>query len=441
MREYRKSIQRFRMYPGETEGRGVQFLDDLYNIRPQKIGGVGYVGLTDPLTQTSSWPFPQAHFGREIGLLLGSGTVSTFNSSYMISPLDTVTGSVLWDVADFGSYLVLSNGLHTYHTTGTTLTLADTPGLMSVCNYNGQLIGGGVQTSWYDCGAESVIWARPGQGLGETNTPFALDRHNLSGYYADPGLGTIYRVLPVEAGFLALGKKGVALFFFTEEGRFGMRQLPVPGVAWKGSACSDGKRVLMLGTDGRLYLTDGRQAEMLGYKPLMSALSYPIITYDHINRDFHIASATTGYALSEDGLYRCYQSPTSIGNWAGNRLGLFVASADTYASARSLPQDFGSRWKKSLSGILVGVSASNNGHSRYHYRYGQGSYGQTPYIPLSPQGLSRTTVTADDIKAEIKFTSPTNLKLDYMAFLFKGSWLMSNERIDDADQTNAESDQ
>lgn len=421
MREVKKPLEKLVIDPRLVDGRKESLFEDVYNLRPgMASGAVPYVALSDPLSQTVIWPFPQVLFGNTHGLLLGH-SVSHFTGAFAITPIDILADEVLWDVADFGPYLIGSNGAHTYafvEASPITVSLLSTgssptaPDLMSVCDFRGIVIGGGVLTSWYDCDEKSVIWSRPGQ------VNFNLDRHNLSGYYANAGIGAIQKVLPLRRGFLALGKEGMAFFGYSETGAFGYEKLNCPGISWKGAAQSDRETAIFIGNDGYLWRTDGQKVEKLGYYNEVSGLSSPVITYDETYRDFFIADADESFVLSETGMFRCFQSPTGIGKWGGNHYGCFAASSDQSAKLVSNPLDFGFRGKKSFSGIYSAFRSSATATCRYHYRYGQGAYSQTPYAPLSPAGTSGTICTADDVKIELKF-STYNVNIDYLGVGFK----------------------
>ena len=87
-----------------------------------------------------------------------------------------------------------------------------------------------------------------------------------------------------------------------------------------------------------------------------------IVSYDKDQRRFYIGGPSTGYVLTEWGLYTTHQSFTSVGNYRGNvKCGFFADNADYEGRIKSDTVDFKQRGMKTVDHLELGIDYTPSG--------------------------------------------------------------------------------
>lgn len=92
------------------------------------------------------FPYPQLFVLANLVLIMGENTIYEYSAAGLTLKY-TGTADSLWNVADFNTYIICSNGTDVVvrdGLSGTYSTSAAIPACHGLCNYNGQLMIGGL---------------------------------------------------------------------------------------------------------------------------------------------------------------------------------------------------------------------------------------------------------------------------------------------------------
>lgn len=136
--------------PNERNPRNVQFLSMLRGAIPYDKVISSLRELPDPIsTLNAQWPFPQLFHLRRMTLVCDRTAIYEYKDGSLSLLCNAVSGST-WSCADFGEYVVLTNGeslITRDPQTGVFSEYADCaiPSCLCVCEVNSQLLVGGIQ--------------------------------------------------------------------------------------------------------------------------------------------------------------------------------------------------------------------------------------------------------------------------------------------------------
>jgi len=188
MREFELSIDealRVGLTPADINSFNVQVLTEFLGFRAGSAMPELYEVKENPLPLTIdmhyNWPFPQFIPGESHNFLIVRDATVQEDIVYSISD-DHVTVTHIYDideltygrgslmeVADFGEYVFMTNGVIMIYWDPDILDWRKVvvedgiPLMETICNFKGQVVGGGVLSTWHDCDETFYVWSMIGQ--------------------------------------------------------------------------------------------------------------------------------------------------------------------------------------------------------------------------------------------------------------------------------------
>jgi hypothetical protein len=442
--EFRDGI--LRALRREQYARDREALLEAFNVESLPNRLVAFVALTHPFSASEAavdWPFPQLCIGQDV-MLLGTRTkVYEVSGTWTLIARATVTEYDTWHIADFGDYMLLTNGETVLaRSPATGLLSAQTgstsfPLFRTVCNFKGQIIAGNIQGAWNGCGAGSVAWSR----IGSAN--FTIDKENVAGFLHLPRPCTVFKVLPLDTGVVV----------YTNRGVWGLRPVSEPAVgfalinisdhecAGRDAAAGDGKGHVFLDSLGDLWaIGTDMKAEYLGYKEFLTSIKDdPILSFDSVNARFFCCTDDDSYVLRlhegrdsraitatervNFGLTEVRQIVTSVAFLNGVALGTasnLSGSTDGEFRLMTDIMDFGQRSQKTIQTIELGGESTADLYVAADWRMDKtAAWTSTGWVRTNPQGVAALPVAGVEFRFKVKSSSFSGVSLDYMLLKFK----------------------
>jgi hypothetical protein len=366
MREYELIIDealKKGLSPYESAPTNSQFLYDCLGVRCGKIGIEKFKTLTNPLSSlTYSWPYPQFIVGEKFNLLVvkvGSNQLiySVSNDHLTSTLLCTIPEGWLVEVADFGAYALITNGIQMYNYIPDSCTwdeLFDSiniPLMGTLCNFKGQVVGGNIQSEYYIYDSTYYAWSK----IGYMN--FSLDTENEAGYRRCPFGGDVYHTRRLGDSVIGYSSKGVTMLVPVNDpaSTFGFKELVNIGLINRGAINGDNEQHVFVGEDLIVRSVTKEGIKELGYQWLMDEINDEtiIVSFDPSNRDFYIGNSTKTFLLSPSGMTKIQQHPSAV--WKGvSQSYLMPATIDaTLPFICTWPFDFGYAGQKTLQTVEV----------------------------------------------------------------------------------------
>ncbi len=403
-------------------------LTDLRNAKINKDGLVPFVELTNSITgQSVSWPYPQLFIGTNYRLLCTQTSVYSIDSNWTLTEelSGLSAGSTLWDFTDYGDYFVLANGsviVYINHGTVDTpvspavyasMTSNSTfPRCATYCNFNGQLIGGNVKSTWHDCGISSVCWSNIG------NVVFT-PKPNQAGYRPNmPYDGEVMRVKELKSAAIVYCENGIMAMIPHQE-MWRWEHIKDIGVPYKGAISGDKDSHIFVDKQGVLW-TLGKDLTLteLGYSEFMNELTLTstVISHDNGKDEYYISDGVKGFILTKFGLSRVHQLVTSCCSVDGTSVGFFKTDNNKEFRLATNNLDFGIRALKTLAVLEVGISNLDTVYSALDWKSDNNAdlYNTSPWIPLNPTGVSYPGITASDFIVKLRSDSYEEIDLEYV---------------------------
>lgn len=381
----------------------------------------------------SMYPFPQLWLGQDY-FFLERDQITVLDKEFWKTDDLSVAAGQSWHVADFGGFYVFANGSDT-----SVYTLSEglqpfveyqsEPVLFGTCcNFNGQLFVGniipfegfyGFEGTWGDAGADYVGWSKIG------NVDMRLDKSNVAGHRPMGLGGVVLRVLPLGKSVIAYNTKGVQMYYPTAEHAvgFGMKELSLPGCASRSAVGGNRFEHLMVDNIGQLwYLKNEQEPQLLGFEEYFRPMLGKdiIVTYNEAWKTFDITDGEVAYRLCRSGLTRHWQAVTSQFNSLEDTIGTFHEVENQGFEIVSDVLDFGFRGHKTITGIEVGGSFSAPVFASVDWRsHNEKYFRSTPWQILSPQGISRPRVTADEFRIKLQSASKIAVEIDYITVKYQ----------------------
>jgi len=416
-----RSVEQPRNSPGLTE---------LYNLRVRGQRLVSIDPILNPITDpgglvwpiTVDWPFPQMFCLTNRNYLCTRLGIYTLNTSWEPTlgvGVDLHDG--IWDVADFQTYVVFTNGAQVYVTNPITGEVhPDATGLLPVmgtlCNYKGQLVAGRV--TGYPTNA--VVWGRIGQAdlvVSETAP--------TTGWAPMPWAGSVHMVRRLGDYVVAYGAGGSAVLQAVGEPITTMRlkELMPFGIAGRGAVGGDLHEHLILDEAGCLWqMKEDLTLKELGYREFFGPLlgDEIMISFDPELHYYYIASDTAGYVLTPEGLSRTYQKVISCAHYGGTVIGTFSPASDVSMYLTTDIMDFELGGEKTIQGIEVrGKGASMSVSYGLCRTMDPALFSYSPTSKLNTLGQSSLKARASDFKIRVSGTSYLAKELDYLNIHYK----------------------
>ena len=390
-----------------------------------KAGEAGlepYAPITDPLTAVSTdWPFPQLFLGQDVRVLANATQIFELSTWALGAAKLTVTESERWDFIDFGSYLILTNGLklciRDYAGAWTSNdSLSTMPRFSTGCNFNGQIVAGNVKSTWHDCGTGSIVWSAIG------SVDFTPGGSNEAGFRNLPVEGDVLRVKKLGKGVVAYCENGIyVLTPFNQT--FGMDTVMEVGLLNKGAVAGSENIHVFVDKEKQVWrINKDFSLQLLGYKAYMDLMTAADVVVEHspTQREFHISDTSYGYVLTEKGLSQCYQEVTTVAETGGVTYGVFDDQGDSEGRIVTDILDFGIRGRKTLMLVELGGYSASAISAAVDWRSDiAGSLTRSPSVPVNYSGAATIIVTASEFRVALTFTDYSDAVLDYFNMRYK----------------------
>jgi len=352
--------------PNSRHGRGSKYLTQCKFLKPEEWGLRPCETVVNPFTdeQFSTWPFAQIIRGNEVTLLATATSLKTVTEaspnwtlSSAITTYDlndpptakSITGSDVWQMADFYDSWMLFNGTSVVVKTNKEGMFGETNqvfvqnaiAVQTGCEFHGRLIMAGfnpatyfssdwesiwdewlgrmpfaVDTALDDVNSNFVMWTTIGGGdilnlflpklavegviqedVRAVDDGMFLDlwRRNEAGFMPMPWQGTVYIVKPLGNGFMAYGEDGIAYLpsVTNPYPTFGLRKLAPFGIAGRGCVGGDEATHLFMDTSGVLWRISASDLSLrkLGYEEFFDDIvdQTVVITYNQSENEFIIS--------------------------------------------------------------------------------------------------------------------------------------------------------
>ena len=409
MREFEYNFQeglKRGLRPDKGNPTNNEFLTQCFNVKPSGLGIVPYEPLITPLSGVDlSWPFPQLLIGQLYKLLCRGTEIYTLDSNWGTSLKCTTTQNEIWDWADFGAYVVLTNGLKLVISNPATgdFTASDSlstmPLFSTCCNFKGRLVGGNIKSSWYDCGSNSVIWS----DIGSANCLPGQDNRNQAGYRNMNWHGQVLRVKRLGDVVIVYGDSGISALV-PQKQYFGLKELHGGGIKWKGAVGGDENVHAFVDLSGYLWVLDKTlKLERIGYQEFLSPLSNPMVSYRSDLGEFLISDKSRCFVFTKYGMGECHQITTSCGVSSGIAYGMCKDTKDYTAQITSDTFDFKVRSMKTVEWLEFDAIQNASMYAAVDYRYDKkGTFATSPWKVLNKEGVARICMTAVDFRLKLK---------------------------------------
>ena len=418
-----------------------------------------------------TWPYPQIFFGKyytlafalvaatddcSAGLPAADGNLVMFE---LVNDDDVWTATAMHDfgnpsyidqlnVMDFGQFYTVSafgyNGATAVHTCIrrnpgtaspliTALETANAPKFITGCNFNGQAVIGGINSSdanWSALGLSGVAWSAIGYF---DFRPY--DAHNVAGYQRMPwengGEGIVYNVRHLGKGVMVLGDGGHAFLYPASEPTvtFGMKHLPGSGIRSGNHVAGDESIICWIDRNYDLWkMTGDLKSEKLGYREYMTSLvthdNRTLMSYVPAKKRFYISNGVESYILTEYGLYTSDQMLTSVGDYKGTLCGFWADGSDVEIRFGTDRLDFGTQGLKTFEGLEFGIhydatSAKLSANIDFLYDYNATSFSSLGWSDLNPLGQITKRVTAREFRIKLKGTTYKSATFNFDSIMVK----------------------
>jgi hypothetical protein len=382
-----------------------------------------YSPKTDPLPNTLDmyyeWPYPQFIAGdgwnilavydpinKELVLYSVADDMETVS---LIGGIDELTFGVgtLLEVADFGSYIMMTNGaaiiyrniagsswnLHAGNTT--------VPLMKTICNFKGQIIGGGILSDWHSCDETFYVWSR----IGEAN--FYPTLRNQEGFRKCPYGGNVQHVRRLNDVVIGYSSKGITQLFPVNEPvvSFGFKELSDSGIVNQGALDGSIQQQIYVDENYRVQKITSEGIKELGYKNYVEQLvgEAIIVQYDPLNKDFYIGNSTKTFLLTPYGMSEIPQHPSAVWKLNGSIYALPETLDDDYYEIVSEAINFGYGGQKTIFTIETDFSPIEDGEVSVDYLDKKGSFISHTYSPVNYEGIGNAIVSSSAFRAKLRF--------------------------------------
>ena len=395
-------------------------LIECFNLKPHISGLIAYEELSSLFTDLEFiWPYPQAIMTSKFRWMLTVDKIYSADTDWNVILAQNSEPGDLWDVADFGDYLLFCNGTRLVERSSagvfsSNTSLSTVPLALSICNFNGQLIAGNIKSEWYDCDESFVAWGRIGA------IDMTPDGSNVAGYRPMPWKGGVRKVAKLGNAVIVYCENGVGLLSPFNQ-TFGLQELLSVGVPCKGAIGGDELSQVFVDNDNYLWeIGADLKAKRLGYQEFMESLNSDsiVVSLQPKSREFYISDGVHSYLLTPFGLCKVYQRPSSVVSDGVINYGTFdttVEDEDLEARLTTDKLDFGVKGMKTVEGVEFGMEidpyAKAYGSIDYCYD-GSGVFDRSDWLLLNPEGQCAPMVTAPEVRICFKVDDFAEVKVD-----------------------------
>ena len=389
----------------------------LKNLRPNEFGLQPVEALTYPFGAVFAFPFPQMFLLRELRVMATETAIYECNSSWVPTlKLSGLVAGGMWQVADFGDYVLLTNGSQVVSRNGATgiwdddATSPSIPEMKTVCNFRGQIIGGNI-SGWEDCDINYVAWSDIG------SAEFYPGLRNEAGYAPMSWNGAVLRVMELGDLVAVYGENGISLLKPAQQ-YMAIKELNLPGIPTAGCVGGCSNSHVFVDYAGELWLLgpDGKPKN-LGYQEYMTELDAGEIVISHNRQqdEYYISDGVKTFILGKNGLCQSHQLVSSVVFDRGVLYGTWESDNDTGAYVTTDVLDFSQRAFKTLEILSFQCSSAGDMWGRVEWRSDvRGSFSQSLWLWVNPTGFITPMITAHDFRLAFKAESYEDLKLANM---------------------------
>jgi len=425
MREFELTIDealRNGLSPFKATPFNSPYLNEFLGWRLGKAGPEKYETKDNPIvlgTLVYSWPFPQYVTGERYNFLIIRDNITdhadkvyevsdnhaTINHVFDIDVLTFGSYGTLMEVADFGEYAIMMNGVAMIYWNvlgawNASVETATVPLMRTICNFKGQVVGGGVTTTWHDCDETFYCWSK----IGEVD--FTPNNENTAGYRRDPYGGNVKHVRRLRDRVVGYSDKGIVFLVPTVDPvpTFGFVELSDVGIKNQGAMDGDLNQQVYVGEDNILRRVTEKGIEELGYERWMEELDGEdiIVSYDKKYKDFYIGNSTKTFLLSPNGLSEVPQHPSAV--WRNdNETFMLPGTVDSYyQTITSWPYDVGYAGQKTVVGVETDLFLGYLPEAAISYYTNIHTYGTTNYKPLNNQNICAITAVGNAFAVHLR---------------------------------------
>ena len=443
MREYELIIDealKNGLTPLRTTPFNSQLLQECLGFRLGRGGLEKYEVKDNPLPATLDllyyWPFPQYITGELHNILVVrdelvnhedivysvSNDHSTFSLIATLPVLIYGSYGTLMEVADFGEYAIMVNGVviiywDTTLATWKTITTSTTIPLMrTICNFKGQVVGGNITNTWHDCDNTFYVWSKIG------NVDFTPDNFNTAGYRRCPFGGNVYHTRRLGDNVVGYSSEGITLLrpVNSPSTTFGFTELDNVGLINQGAMNGDLQRQVYVGEDKILREITSQGIKELGYEYYMEQLDDIIVSYDKKLKDFYISDSVKTFLLSSSGLTEIPQHPSAVWRREAETYMLPDTVDDYEMLIVTQPFDMQFAGQKTITSLETDLLLGDSPQGAVSYYLNPSSYSTTPFKPFNDQNSCAITAAGNAFAFHLKF-DPTydNSRISYMKARYK----------------------
>jgi hypothetical protein len=419
-----------------------QFLYECLGFRIGRGGLEAFLEGENPLPATTdlyyTWPFPQMLVGETYYILVVRNSTEGEDKVYSVSSdmntvtlIDTITAATgtgtLMELADFGEYAFMTNGVVMIYwdtTTSTWQTVtsdANIPMMRTVCNFKGQAVGGNIVSDWHDCDEKFYVWSKIG------SMDFTPDRFNSSGYRRDPFGGDVLHVRRLGDVVVGYSTRGVTLLAPVSEPAttFGFKEISDVGPINRGAVGGDIFKQLYVGSDLHVRMVTSEGVKDLGYRHLMDNLDDEdiIVNYDRGNGDFFIGNSERTYLLSPQGMSELPQHPSAVWRIDSDNVYMLPDSIDSgyYPLVTTETFDMGYSGQKTISTMEIGTAIGDDPEAAVDYIFSVNNWETgASFKPFNNQGIASVTTAGNEFRFKVRYSAIYDLfRLSYIKVRYK----------------------
>lgn len=413
--------------PEEIVPLNSQLLYECLGFRCGKLGLEAFVEGSNPLPAALdiyyTWPFPQFIMGEGYNfLIIRDSTVNLEDIVYSVSDdMATVTHifsvdvltfgtGTMMEVADFGEYAFMTNGVIMIYWDVTLVdwheivASATIPMMRTICNLNGQAVGGNIVSAWHDCDDTFYIWSK----IGEMD--FTPEDDNEAGYRRCPYGGTVYHVRKLGNSVVGYSSKGITLLNPVKDpvATFGFKGLSSTGLVNRGAMDGDEFRQVYVGEDLIVREITGQGVKELGFQHLMERLDSGdiIVSYDKSKGDFYISDGTNTYLLSPYGMTEISQHPSVVWKVGSNEKYMLPDTVDTF-SPLIVTEVFnmGYSGEKTIATIESDAVLAIGPEAAIDWADNSVTFTSENYKPMNDQGIASIDGSGNVFRFRMRFES------------------------------------
>lgn len=443
MREYEWNIDKAltKGLSPEPVPINAEFLYQCLGFRCGKGRLEPHIPLTNPIPNTVdmfyNWPFPQMITGEKYNILVvRDSVINQWDTVYLVSAdhntithifdIDRLTfgTGTLMEVADFGEYIFMTNGVVmiiwdvALNAWSAVPVSAIIPMMRTVCNFKGQAVGGNIVSAWYDCDETFYVWSN----IGYMNFTPADD--NEAGYRRCPYGGIVRHTKRLGDYVVGYSSKGITMLHPEGEPAttFGFKEVCDIGIINQGAMNGYLARHIYVGEDYIVREVTKEGVKELGYQFYMKQLAGEdiIVSYDPSKSDFYIGNSTKTFLLSIAGMTEVLQHPSAV--WRSNNQSYMLPDTvdDILPVITSEPIDMGYAGQKTLATIESDAAVVDNAEAGADSTYNNNVWVLASYKPMNNQGIAAVAISGNAFRISMRFAEIyETTRISYIKTRFK----------------------